>query len=372
MFLRIQPEESLRSFIARNFYVNRYSPLIAELKKDSNFAVSNYEIKKIGRAMGWLGCYGFNRLLHNHIYYPRKAFLHKNEDLSYSGWEYCSSGSQFELAKEPSRFCPECVRGDIASLGFSYWRRVHHPDIKVCATHNVYLEEQCPFCLMPFSSKNHDLDVMWKGCKGLHLSHTPSRRNYKFTELKKARFFRDIFSFDSVISIEAARLALRERACERWPYLREKLVAAEQWHEFIDLLKGEFGDDWNLACGIYNDVIYGLALTLYDGFQDFLNHIKCYDYRLRKVESLWSTYATGEYLAVQYIREDYVYGVGHWSCTFSPKEISDARGDWYGRPVEYPCCNHVPSLYKTRPLRPDRVRSAPPGVPILARHPSEY
>lgn len=370
MLLRIQPEESLRSFIARNFYVNRYSPLIAELKKNSNFAVSNYEIKKICKAMDWLGCYGFNRLLHNHTYHPRKAFLHEDEDLSYSERAYTHSG-MYELAATPSLFCPECVRDDIASLGFSYWRRKHHPGITVCAEHNVYLEAKCPFCLMPFSSKNHDLDVMWKGCKGLHLSHTPSRRNYKFTELKKARFFRDIFSFDSVISIEAARLALRERACERWPYLREKLVAAEQWHELIDLLKDEFGDDWNLACGIYNDAIYGFALTLYDGLQDFLNHIKCYDYRLRKVESLWSTYATGEYLAVQYIREDYVYGVGHWSCTFSPKEIFDARGDWYGRPVEYPCCNHAPSFYETRPLRADRVGSAPPGVPILARHPPE-
>lgn len=51
MLLRIQPEESLRSFIARIFSVNRYSPLIAELKKDSNFAVSNYEIIKTGKAM---------------------------------------------------------------------------------------------------------------------------------------------------------------------------------------------------------------------------------------------------------------------------------------------------------------------------------
>jgi hypothetical protein len=56
--------------------------------------------------------------------------------------------------------------------------------------------------------KNHDLDVMWKECKGFHLSQTPSRINHISSELKRARFFRDIFSFDSVISIEAARLAL--------------------------------------------------------------------------------------------------------------------------------------------------------------------
>lgn len=372
MLLRIQPEESLRSFIARNFYLNRYSTLIAELKKISNFAVAAYTIREIGKTMGWLGCYGFNRLLHNHTFYPRVTFPHKDENLSYSEWQYISQGHDYELAKTPSKFCPECVRDDIASLGFSYWRREHHPDITVCAAHNVYLEEKCPFCLMPFSSKNHDLDVMWKGCNGLHLSQTPSRRNHKSTELKKARFFRDIFSFDSVISREAVRLALTERASERRPHVREKLVSAKYLHEFIDLLKDEFGDYWNISGRGFNNALYGCVLTLYGGFQDFLNHVKCYDYRPRKVESLWSTYASGSYLAVQYIREDYVYGVGHWSCAFSPKELSEARGDWYGRPVEYPCCNHAPSFYKTRPLRPSRVGSPPPGVPILAKHPSEY
>lgn len=371
MLLRIQPEESLRSFTARNFYVNRYSHLNAELKRISNFGVAGGTTKEIGKAMGWLGCYGFNRLLHNHSYYPWLAFLHEDEDISYSKRMYRYSGS-LELAKQPPPFCPECVRDDIASLGFSYWRRVHHPDVKVCATHNVYLEEQCPFCLMPFSSKNHDLDVMWKGCKGFNLSQAPSRRNHNPSELKRARFFRDIFSFDSVISIEAARLALTERACEMRPHLREKLVSVKLWHEFRDVLKDEFGDDWNLACRGYESAIYGFALTLYDGFQDFLNHIKLYDYRPRKVESLWSTYESGDYQFVQYTREDYVYGVGHWSCTLSSKELSEYRGDGYGRPVEYPCCNHAPSFYKTRPLRPSRVGSPPPGVPILEKHPSEY
>lgn len=312
MLLRIQPEESLRSFIERNFYVNRYSPLIAELKKESNFSVSTSTTKEIGKALGLLGCYGFNRLLHNHTYYPRSAFLHEDKDISYSGQEYLAS-RHFDVAKAPSLFCPECVRDDIAYLGFSYWRRVHHPDITVCATHNVYLEAQCPFCLMPFSSKNHDLDVMWKGCKGLHLSETPSRNNHDVSELKKAKFFRDVFSFDLVISIEAARLALTDRASERRPHVREKLVAAKYWHEFKDLLKDEFGDDWNLTDRGCNDAIYGYALTLYDGFQDFLNHVKCYDYRPRKVESLWSTYADGSYGFIQYTREDYVCGVGHWS-----------------------------------------------------------
>lgn len=372
MLLRIQPEESLRSFVARNFYVNRYSPTITELVKESNFSIMGHSVKKFGKAMGWLGCYGFNRLLHNHTFYPRIAFLHEDKDISYSERDYLSSGYHFELAKTPSLFCPECVRDDIASLGFSYWRREHHPEITVCATHNVYLETKCPFCLMPFSSRNHDLDVMWKGCKGFHLSQTHSIRNHKFSELKKARFFRDIFSFDSVISIEAVRLALTERASERRPRVREKLVAAKYLYEFIDILKDEFGDEWNLADGGFNNALYGFALKLYGGFQDFLNHVKCYDYRPRKVESLWSTYASGSHQFVQYIREDYVHGVGHWSCTLSSKELSEHRGNGYGRPVEYPCCNHVPSFYKTRPLLPDTVGSPPPGVPILARHPSEY
>lgn len=33
----------------------------------------------------------------------------------------------------------------------------------------------------------------------------------------------------------------------------------------------------------------------------------------------------------------------------SSKELSEYRGDGYGRPVEYPCCNHAPSFYNTRP-----------------------
>lgn len=371
MLLRIQPEESLRSFIARNFYVNRYNPAILELKKCVNFSIHSSDVKAIGKVMEWVGCYGFNRLLHNHTFYPRKAFLHKDEDLSYSEHQYIWSGA-YELASTASLFCPECVRDDIESLGISYWRRVHHPSITVCARHNVYLEEKCPFCLMPFSSKKHDLDVMWKGCKGLHLSSTPSRKNHKALELKRAKFFKDVFDFDSVISIEAARLALTERACNRRPHLREKLVAAKWWHEFRDLLKNEFGDDWNLACGGYKDAIYGFALALYGGFEDFLDHVKYYGCRPRKIESLWSTYANGKYGFIQYTREDYLYGVGHWSCTLSSEKLSEYRGDGYGRPVEYPCCNHVPSFYKTRPIRPDRIGFPPPGVPILARHPSEY
>lgn len=374
MLLRIQRDESLRSFVARNFYVNRYCPEIAELHKNSKFSILRFDVQEIGKVIGWLGCYGFNRLLHNHTFYPRIGFLHKDEDISYSGRDYLSSGSHFELAQTPSLFCPECVRDDIASLGFSYWRRAHHPTITVCAKHNVCLEGQCPFCLKPFSHKNHELDVMWKGCKGLHLSDTPSRRNHKASELKKAKFFRDVFSFDSVISIEAVRLALTQRASDRRPHVREELVAAKYLHEFIDTLKNEFGDDLNLANRSIEDSngIWSAVLKLYGGFEDFLSHVKCYDYRPRKADSLWSTYESGTYQFVQYTREDYVYGVGHWSSTLSSKDLSEYRGDGYGRPVEYRCCNDVPSFYKTRPLLPTPVGSPPPGVPTLARHPSEY
>ncbi len=374
MLLRIQREESLRSFLARSFYVNRYSPAIAELKKNANFGILSERIEEIGKAMGWLGCYGFNRLLHNHTFYPRTAFLHEEEDISYSGREYHSSVCNFELATTPSLFCPECVRDDIAYLGFSYWRREHHPQITVCAKHNVCLESKCPFCLKPFSHKNHELDVMWKGCKGFYLSETPSRKNHKASELKKAKFFRDVFSFDSVISIEAVRSALTQRAGDRRPHVREKLVAAKYLHEFIKILCDEFGDYWNFE-DIYvgdNCRVWGFVLTFYGGFEDFLSHLKCNDYRPRKVESLWSTYESGTYQFVQYTREDYVYGVGHWSSTLSSKQLSEYRGDYSGRPVDYRCCNEVSPFYKTRSLQPRPVSSPPPSVPILLRHPSEY
>ena len=375
MLLRIQREESLRSFIARNIYANSLSPATKELKRISKNSIVSSEVLKIGKAMGWLGCYGMNRLLHNHTFYPRFAFLHENEDISYSESEYVYWSHRFELAKAPSRFCPECVRDDIAYLGFSYWRRVHHPDINVCAKHNVYLEAQCPFCSEPSYEKN-GLDVMWKGCKGLHLSGAPSRKNLEVSELKKAEFFRDVFNYESVISVDAVRLALTQRAVLKKPHIQKELLSAKYMHECIEILKVEFKEDWIIKnspiSSLSADNVWAATVALYEGFDDFINHVKCYDYRPRKVESLWSTYEHGTYKFAQYIQEDYVYGVGHWSSTLSSKELIEYRGEPFGRPRLYPCCNDVPPFYQTGRLQPTPVGWPPPSVPILAKHPSEY
>jgi len=164
--------------------------------------------------------------------------------------------------------------------------------------------------------------------------------------LKKAQFFKDIFSYDSVVSIDAVRSALTQRAVEM-----------------------------NLALDVSLDskkCLLDEIIKLYENFGDFLGHLKGYDYRPRKTDSLWSTYMVERYGHRQYIREDYVYGVAHWSSGFASKELSEYRGSWFGRPVKYHCCNEVKQFYTTRPLKPESVALPLPGVPMLEKPPSEY
>jgi hypothetical protein len=68
MLLRIQPEESLRSYVERNLYLQLYNSDLDYLKKPSLRYChwDGWQVKIIANIMGWHGCYGFNKLLHLH------------------------------------------------------------------------------------------------------------------------------------------------------------------------------------------------------------------------------------------------------------------------------------------------------------------
>lgn len=66
MLLRIQKEETLRSFLERNDLLNWGNPDMEFLSRISGAKIEFKQIKEIAEAIGWVGCYGFNRLLHNH------------------------------------------------------------------------------------------------------------------------------------------------------------------------------------------------------------------------------------------------------------------------------------------------------------------
>jgi hypothetical protein len=53
-----------------------------------------------------------------------------------------------------ANFCSLCARGDLHSLGYSYWRRTHHlPGVNDCPTHNIRLTVAVR--LTPFSDMPH-------------------------------------------------------------------------------------------------------------------------------------------------------------------------------------------------------------------------
>lgn len=76
--------------------------------------------------------------------------------MAYSGSKYIAEFADVDPAFPKSLTCsPECVKADLATLGFSYWRRVSIESVGVCAISNVILESICPQCDRPFSSQGH-------------------------------------------------------------------------------------------------------------------------------------------------------------------------------------------------------------------------
>lgn len=372
MLLRIQSEESLLSFVARNIYVNRYDPEVKDLGRLSNIAIGSREVKLIASAMGWPGCFGFNRLLHEHTFYPRFSLFKNIQDNSYSHREYISNGHRYDYNREPDSFCPKCVSEDLATLGFSYWRRLPRSDIKVCAKHNVFLVSKCPVCAKPFAHKGHSLDVMWRGCAGRHIGESMAITNDDPAELSKSKFFDDAFKCDFVISVEAVLLALSGKlsslsSCgdeSRELELNDLRCRVDFSIRVIE--KNSTENNGHMLCS-YSDLVWECALLLYDKFEDFMEDVKRFKYEPRIASELWSTYRAGGSESAQYIEENYSYGVGHWSCPY-PSPISQLResNDGFDRPKRYRCCNFTQPKRKGKQLSPKTVDFPPPRIPVLA------
>uniref|UniRef100_UPI0005C955C2 TniQ family protein n=1 Tax=Pseudomonas avellanae TaxID=46257 RepID=UPI0005C955C2 len=125
--------------------------------------------------------------------------------------EYISSSSVYGSDSTAAGFCPVCVAEDIERLGFSFWRRAHCCELKVCAEHNVELVKHCPYCDKPFRHGGHDLNVMWTTCEGQQLKDSSVMLNADQFELKKAQFFAEILSATHHLSEEAVLAVLDEK-----------------------------------------------------------------------------------------------------------------------------------------------------------------
>ncbi|MFK8331232.1 TniQ family protein [Pseudomonas sp. BJa5] len=223
MLLKIQPDESLTSYVRRNLFLSWYAPGVAVFKELAKRpAFWKAEVQAIASAFGWPGCYGFNRLIHQHTMLAAIYVIKNAQDFSYSENQYASE--DFRLCNWDASYCPDCVREDLESLGFSYWRRFCSPHVKVCHKHNTVLLDHCPFCGKSFSRYGHTLDVMWRKCEGRHLGDASSIPNDDPAALRRAIVFHGICSSPHHISDVGALRVLRDKAASLIPMLSGDLA----------------------------------------------------------------------------------------------------------------------------------------------------
>lgn len=306
MLLRIQHGESLHSYIDRNIALNWKNPSGEFFKKLSKTVLTFSEIKSIASAMGWLGCRGLNRLLHFHTEYPMGSVFKNNQNMSYSQDAYISQKKWLGARRQDFKFCPDCIREDIHTLGFSFWHRLHHENIGVCAKHNVILERHCPFCNRGFYFDSHGLEVMWSGCEGRSLSESLATANYDLFELKRSKFLCDLYSCSYHISEQAVLRVLYDKLSKISHESLKSCQNAEMLVKHIELAVSEmslknFHSDRQLSM---NGLCFEAIVLAYNDFDSFLNDMTCHNNVLRPIDSLWGAYKPGDGFCNNYITDD--------------------------------------------------------------------
>lgn len=353
----------MRSYVERTLFIkgNRSSE---EVFRNFPNSPSRTDILALAEVLGWSGCYGLNKIQHMHTNYPFRAVFKNAQDISYSGNEYISHSGCYDSNRNPSGFCPVCVAEDNERLGFSFWRRAHCGELKVCAEHNVELLKRCPACDKQFSHGGHDLGVMWKACGGRHLKDSPVTLNTDLFELKKALIHKEILSFTHHLSEKAVLAVLNEKIHQDGVF-EQKIWNSESEMSLGDSIKRRLsivkksGTINSLPPNESTVFIIQAIVETYESFAEFLSDVKAYGGEIRPIDSLWATYIAGHQESTHFVEENYKYGVGNWSCPFPAKEI---WGMWDWRPVYYPCCNFDRPKRKGPQPQPKRVKNAPPGI----------
>lgn len=348
MLLRIQRDETIRSFIERNIFIfgEGWSP-----KWYTSKSLTSENVRNVASLLGWHGCSGFNRILHNHTYQPLLSVFKNSQDMAYSGSKYIAELADVDPAF-PSRltFCPECVKSDLKKIGFSYWRRPSLESVGVCAIHNVILESVCPACDRPFTSHGHSRNVMWEGCCGKYLSESPSRMNNDLAELKRSRLVDEIYKYRFHISLIPALETLEVRFFLNSSEMLLNAFNKEELYNLsrtisnqLALVKEHAGS--NIAFYFERvdfDSIINSITMLYDSLQDFVADVIDPCDQIRDITSLWSTYRAGGHESANYVDENYSLGVGNWYCPYpSPLSLEFGRGDSIRKSIliAYPCCS---------------------------------
>jgi len=364
MLLRIQPDESLRSYVERNLYLQLHNPDLDFLKEPffRYYCWGGRQVKILARIMGWHGCYGFNKMLHLHTFFPFTSVLKSQKNLSYSGSNFIYDSYKVDSLADKRSYCPLCVNEDIKRIGYSYWRRLH-PRIKVCAKHNINLLTNCQFCEKPFSRDGHPVHVMWSGCAGRSLGDAEPTVNEDPRGLRLAQFFEGICSIEHYLPAETASLLFRKR-------LRnfDCTVLDQRLRQDIEAIAFEIDSDGRtsnkyIVSGGMTYALLELLSIVYDDFDQCLNDILNLETNLLPIDSSWNTYTvrSGDY--DHFVEEDYRLGLSSWLCRDIVGYLRYPFRDY--RPKIYPCCNLPHPRRKGHQLQPERVGTSLPGVPRL-------
>lgn len=313
MLLRIQKDESLRSYVERNLFVPN---TVFDNEAAESFSRCNWnstQLKLIAELLGWHGCYGFNKLLHHHTDYPWEVVLKSRFNYSYSDDAYLSKQRNFDSLSTVRAYCPVCAKEDKQSLGYSYWRRIH-PDVQVCAKHNVVLLKTCQFCHRPFARGGHAVSVMWGGCAGRHLGEAQPVVNVDLGALRLAQFFDKVCRAGDHIYIDTAAAVIEERLVDHVadPAALGELEDVSGFRRYIERSRI---NDPSVSWRYYAlaKKIIELALSLYESFDDFLHDCHQLEPNAPGISSFWDTYCYFGSNTQIFSREIYELGVAEWS-----------------------------------------------------------
>ena len=291
-------------------------------------------------------------------------------DHSYSGNQYISEGERFSVCD--ASFCPECVREDLTTRGFSYWRRYAAPHVTVCFKHNAVLQNQCPYCDRTFNRVGHDLDIMWRTCRGRHLGDAPAVPNEDATAFRRAKIYHHLCNSTLHISDELAAGVAREKAASLIPRLYGD--AATKMQSFFDelglvhsvLVSARISRKAPLMASV-NARISDALVGVYESCHDYEKELNSLADGGRPVHSLTSTYRSGGTESAHFVEENYEHGVGHWSCphpSWHSNEHHSADGFYRRQPKIYQCCNFLQRKGRLYQLKPVTV-IALPKIPTM-------
>lgn len=289
LILKIQKDEALDSYISRNRLVLRDKLGLKdpfESLQGNEWSIKDLIVIADLTKLKFFN--GFINLIQMHTIYFRCHFVIDNIEsmlLRHKYLELSKDDFGYVTRREDIAICIECVKGDISQLGYSYWRRSHQDEIKVCAIHNVELITKCQFCDNAFRAINHTSFVLWNGCKcGRHVLEAKARINECKLELKKSILYSDLLSFDRKIEC----VAIYESFLSA---LRSDGRSQDLWGEVIDEryesslhLKAKFDFSYEevkllLKVGPENlrncyPVVIALIFLLFTDFDEFVACIK--------------------------------------------------------------------------------------------------